>query len=61
MEYAHEQKQGQHQDEIVIGSGEPRFFAGVCSDGRGLAGARSSGYSAHVVNLTLELPRAGAQ
>ena len=29
MKRADEQEQGQHQDEIVIGSGKPRFFTGV--------------------------------
>ena len=29
MKRADEQEQGQHQDEIVIGSGKPRFFASI--------------------------------
>jgi hypothetical protein len=29
MKRADEQKQGQHQDEIIIGPGKPRFFPRV--------------------------------
>ena len=29
MKRADEQEQGQHEDEIVIGSGKPRFFPGI--------------------------------